>query len=159
MNPWDDLQGAVIAGDAKAQGVADAVMGQSNTDAGRMEVLKQLMNQQSVGDWRFLRLETSSSSSEEPVESEPLVKKQKIEVRRMNRVEMQEELKAQGEPVEPGATVNQLRSSRTERVGGSRSCRPGTGPEKTNPLPFCFSYPAPARLCSARIVRCPTPIS
>ncbi|CAJ1455873.1 unnamed protein product [Effrenium voratum] len=92
--------------DAKAQGVADAVMGQSNTDAGRMEVLKQLMEQQSVGDWRFLRLETSSSSSEEPVESE----KPKIEVRRMNRVEMQEELKAQGEPVEPGATVNQLRS-------------------------------------------------
>ncbi|CAJ1374260.1 unnamed protein product [Effrenium voratum] len=110
MSPWDDLQGAVIAGDAKAQGVADAVMGQSNTDAGRMEVLKQLMEQQSVGDWRFLRLETSSSSSEEPVESEPLAKKPKIEVRRMNRVEMQEELKAQGEPVEPGATVNQLRS-------------------------------------------------
>ena len=90
MSPWDDLQGGVIAGDAKAQGVADAVMGQSNTDAGRMEVLKQLMEQQSVGDWRFLRLETSSLSSEEPVESEPLAKKPKIEVRRMNRVEMQD---------------------------------------------------------------------
>ncbi|CAJ1374263.1 unnamed protein product [Effrenium voratum] len=142
MSPWDDLQGAVIAGDAKAQGVADAVMGQSNTDAGRMEVLKQLMEQQSVGDWRFLRLETSSSSSEEPVESEPLAKKPKIEVRRMNRVEMQEELKAQGEPVEPGATVNQLRS---QLVTARKSVETPMGAaEVQEPLPDKVETPVDA---------------
>ncbi|CAJ1388545.1 unnamed protein product [Effrenium voratum] len=142
MSPWDDLQGAVIAGDAKAQGVAEAVMGQSNTDAGRMEVLKQLMEQQSVGDWRFLRLETSSSSSEEPVESEPLAKKPKIEVRRMNRVEMQEELKAQGEPVEPGATVNQLRS---QLVTARKSVETPMGAaEVQEPLPDKVETPVDA---------------
>ncbi|CAJ1440987.1 unnamed protein product [Effrenium voratum] len=124
--------------DAKAQGVADAVMGQSNTDAGRMEVLKQLMEQQSVGDWRFLRLETSSSSSEEPVESE----KPKIEVRRMNRVEMQEELKAQGEPVEPGATVNQLRS---QLVTARKSVETPMGAaEVQEPLPDKVETPVDA---------------
>ncbi|CAJ1429453.1 unnamed protein product, partial [Effrenium voratum] len=112
MSPWDDLQGAVIAGDAKAQGVADAVMGQSNTDAGRMEVLKQLMEQQSVGDWR------------------------------MNRVEMQEELKAQGEPVEPGATVNQLRS---QLVTARKSVETPMGAaEVQEPLPDKVETPVDA---------------